>query len=936
MLLTWNEIRQRAVQFARDWTEGERERAEAQTFWNEFFNVFGISRRKVASFEEPVKNLVGDMQFIDLLWKGRLIAEHKSRGGGLSKAHSQAVGYVQNLINAGRGDEVPRYVIVSDFQRIALHDLEAVEPLSQTRTINLAEFPQLIQAFAFIAGYEVRRIDPEDPANFQAVELLSNLHDQLEAGGYVGHGLERFLVRVLFCLFAEDTGIFEPDAFTFYLENRTQSDGSDLGPQLARLFGVLNTPPEQRQANLDEDLAGLPYVNGELFSEYLGFAEFNSNMRKALLQCCHFQWSRISPAIFGSLFQAVMLPKERRQIGGHYTSEPDILKLIRSLFLDDLWADFERAKKDKSALRKLHDRLAKLHFFDPACGCGNFLVITYRELRRLEIAILRALYGKDLTEGDLRAECRVDVDQMHGIEIEEWPARIAEVAMWLMDHQMNQEVFEAFGAPLKRLPLTKSAKITVGNALRLDWETLLPPENCSYVMGNPPFVGAKFQTAEQRAEMNLVAGGVKNFGLLDYVTGWYFKAAGYIRGTQIRVAFVSTNSITQGEQVGVLWNELFRRGIKIHFGHRTFPWESEAKGKAHVHVVIIGFGPSEIANKYIYDYEADPRQVTVNLVGNISPYLVEGSDRAIQNRTQPLCNVPGIGIGNKPIDDGQYLFTTEEKEQFLRLEPQARDFFRRWVGSDEFINGWERWCLWLGACDPGDLRDMPEVLKRVEAVRRYRLASRSASTQKLAQTPTRFHVENMPKHRYLVIPNVSSEKRIYIPLGFLPPQILASNLLGVIPDAGLFHFGVLSSKMHMAWIRQVCGRLKSDYRYSNKLVYNNFPWPQKHSAKNVAKVEALAQEILDLRIEYGDGRAGFLPARQPKSKSCALADLYDPLFMPLRLYKAHRALDRAVDICYRAPAFDNERQRVEFLFVLYEKLVQPLALTPRKRQKREK
>ncbi|MFI5381407.1 MAG: class I SAM-dependent DNA methyltransferase [Tepidisphaerales bacterium] len=923
MPLSRNEIRARAIAFARDWSEVSREKAEAQTFWNEFFNVFGISRRKVASFEEPVKNFVGDTEFIDLFWKGMLIAEHKSRGKDLAKAHTQALGYVQNLINEDRGDEVPRYILVSDFARFALHDLEPDKPENETLDFDLRDLPRHIRAFGFIAGYETRRVDPEDPANLQAVELLGNLHDQLEEGGYAGHELERFLVRILFCLFADHTGIFDdPHVFRFYIEQHTAPDGSDLGPQLARIFGVLNTPRENRQKNLDEELAQLPYVNGELFSEHLGFAEFNTAMRTALVACCSFHWDRISPHIFGALFQSVMRPRERRQIGAHYTSERDIMKLIRSLFLDDLLARFEKVKVDKPALRRLHDHIAGLKFLDPACGCGNFLILAYRELRRLEIEIIRALYGDNPEETQLWPECRVDVDQMHGIEIEEWPARIAEVAMWLMDHQMNQEVFKAFGKPLLRLPLKKSAKIVVGNALRLGWDTVLPAQECAFVMGNPPFVGAKYQNDAQRADMDLIAGKVGNSGLLDYVTGWYFKAVEYIKGTRIRVAFVSTNSITQGEQVGVLWNELFRRGVKIQFAHRTFAWESEARGKAHVHVVVVGWGLFDKGiTKIIYDYQDDPEHAQSATVRNISPYLVEGPNVAILNRTKPLCAVPEIGIGNKPIDDGNYLFTTEEKDAFVAIEPAAREFFHPWYGSDEFINGWQRWCLWLGECAPETLRAMPECMKRVDAVREFRKKSKSKPTQALAKKPTRFHVENMPDGPFLVVPKVSSERRPYIPIGFMSPPALVSDLVFVIPFASSFHFGILSSTMHMAWVRQVCGRLKSDYRYSNKLVYNNYPWPQDATDKQTARVESAAQAVLDARARFSGS---------------TLADLYDPLSMPADLSKAHAELDRAVDACYRPQPFISERQRVEYLFNLYERLTAPLAAQLGKTRRKER
>jgi len=928
MPISWNEIRQNAIRFARDWAGATSESAEKQTFWNEFFQVFGIRRRTVASFEEPVKGISGDYGRIDLFWRGMLLVEHKSLGNDLGKAESQAFRYIQDLVRDGREDEVPRYVIVSDFARIALHDLEPEEqgewprldPFRvQTTEFPLAELHHHIHDFAFIPGYKQHKFEDQDPINLRAVKIMDDLHDALEDGGYQGHALERFLVRVLFCLFAEDTGIFEREAFRLYLEDRTRPDGSDLGLHLARLFEVLNTPPESRQKNLDDTLAAFPYVNGELFAEKLGFADFNRDMRNSLLACTRFDWSCISPAVFGSLFQGVMEPRERRQIGGHYTSERDILKVIRALFLDDLRAEFERLEGNKNQLKQFHRKVAGLRFLDPACGCGNFLVITYRELRLLEIEVLKALHGRQ-QRLDVETVSLLDVDAFYGIEISEWPARIAEVAMWLMDHQMNVRLSEAFGQYFVRLPLKKSPRIVCGNALRLDWQEILPAEQCSYVLGNPPFVGGKYQTHPQRADMDMVARDVDGSGLLDYVAGWYFTAARYMQGTKVVVGFVSTSSITQGEQVGALWNPLFQRfGVKIHFAHRTFAWESEARGKAHVHVVIIGFAAFDTTNKRIY--ECHDERGTVTTANNISPYLVEGPDRAIVNRGRPLCEVPEIGIGNKPIDGGNYLFTPEEKAEFLRAEPKAREFFRRWLGSDEFINGMERWCLWLGDCPPDRLRQMPEAMKRVEAVRKLRLASKSDPTRKLAETPTRFHVENMPRRHFLLIPKVSSERRRYIPMGFMSPRTLVSDLVFVFPDAELYHFGVLSSAIHMAWVRQVCGRLESRYRYSAKLVYNNYPWPEAPAAKERLAVEAAAQGVLDARERY-------------LKKGATLADLYDPLAMPAPLVKAHAALDRAVDRCYRRQPFATERQRVEFLFALYERLAAPLISNAEKKRRR--
>ena len=979
MQLGWNEIKQRAVQFSREWAGESREHAEAKSFWDAFFAVFGIPRRSVATFEEPVRKINNQYGYIDLFWKGRLLVEHKSLGKSLDHAESQAFEYLHALAHENRHDEIPRYVIVTDFDRLALFDLEPDDARDlpffcgrpvQRVDIRIKDLHRHIRLFGFIPGYKVRTFNHEDPINIKAAEVMGHLHDAMWTGGYTGHALERFLVRVLFCLFADDTGIFDPNAFTEYIENETRPDGSDLGLHLARLFQVLDTPREKRQQNLDDRLMALPYVNGGLFSEILPLADMNEAMRTALLKCAGFDWSRISPAVFGSLFQAIMQPKERRQIGAHYTSERDILKLVHALFLDDLRTEFQTIKHDRRKLSIFHQKLGTLKFFDPACGCGNFLVITYRELRLLEFDVLDALGYGEQSVTDISLLSRIDVDQMFGIEIEEWPARIAETALWLMDHQMNLILAEKFGQYFVRLPLKKSARIVNDNALQLNWRYVLNPAECSYILGNPPFVGAKFQTDAQRKDMLSVAHGVKNSGLLDYVTAWYFKAAEFIKDTPIQVGFVSTNSITQGEQVGILWGSLFAQGMTITFGHRTFPWQSEARGKAHVHVVIIGFAQTYTGQKRIYEESDDT--TTVTPAKNISPYLFEGSNTIILNRSKPLSPVPEIGIGNQPIDGGNYLFTPEEKTAFIAAEPASAPYFRRWLGSEEFINGSERWCLLLKDCPPDQLRRMPKSLARIASVIAFRQASRRLSTLKLVNTPTRFQVENFPNSNFLVIPGVSSERRSYIPIGYLTPDHLASNLVNVIPNATLYHFGVLTSSMHMAWIRQVCGRLESRYRYSNKLVYNNFPWPQlkEHDylqippsidassvreaasriywssyhddnneppathppkkiaaltgdAKKIASVEAAAQTVLDVRSDYA---------------SSTLADLYDPLTMPADLVKAHAELDRAVDRCYRAAPFTSERQRVEFLFELYTSLTAPLfpVATKRKTKKTER
>lgn len=935
MPLSWNEIRQRAIKFSREWEGEARESAEYASFWNDFFDVFGIRRRTVASFQEPVRKLSGDYGFIDLFWKGTVLVEHKSLGKSFDKAECQAFDYIQALCNEGREDECPRYVILSDYKRIKLFDLEpddsALPLIDKSHVVEyefeLKDFLKNVHLFAFIPGYKQYRHHDEAPVNLKAVKLLSDLHIELEKSGYGGHDLEVFLVRILFCFFADDTGIFERDSFKLYIENKTHEDGSDLGVRLARLFQLLNTPPERRQTNLDEDLAAFPYVNGGLFAEKLNFADLNRTMRERLLRCANFDWAAISPAAFGSLFQGIMDAKTRRELGAHYTSEADILKLIRPLFLDELRAEFEAAKNDRSSRRKqrLENLLAKLPtltFFDPACGCGNFLIIAYRELRLLEIDILREIYAQEKERIALQFFSKVDVDQFYGIELEEWPARIAEVSLWLMDHKMNQQLSLIFGELYVRIPLKKSPNIHVGNALTNDWKTIIPPEKCSYILGNPPFVGKSLQSKNQREELDSLFLGKAKSGSLDYVSGWYVKAADFMAGTQIRSGFVSTNSITQGEQVDALWGFLFQKGIKIHFAYRTFSWQSEASGKAHVHVVIIGFGYEDVPVKIIYETAEQAGTISSYTARNINGYLIDAANVALPNRKKALCDVPAMAYGNKPTDGGYFFFTPKERIEFLKKEPNAEKYIRRMLGADEYINNGERYCLWLVGCPPNELRAMPHVVERVNAVRKMRSESTKSATRESALTPSLFQEIRQPNGDYIIIPCHSSERRDYIPIGFVSSEIIVNNAVFIIPDATLYHFGILTSAMHNAWMRQVCGRLKSDYRYSAGIVYNNFIWPADVSVKAREKIEALAQKILDVRKIYIDGQGS------------SLADLYDPLTMPGDLLRAHRELDKAVDKLYRKDPFASERERVEFLFALYESAATPLAPAAPSRKKK--
>lgn len=914
MPLSWNEIRDRATTFAHDWADESYERGEAQTFWNEFFQVFGITRRRVAGFETHVKKLGQKTGFIDCFWPGTLIAEHKSRGKDLDSAYVQAIDYFANL----KERDLPRYVVVSDFALVRLYDLE-----KDTQTeFPLKDLPKQIKRFGFIAGYQPQILRAEDPVNVKAAERMGKLHDALKESGYTDHKLEMLLVRLLFCLFAEDTGIFQPaQAFRLWIEERTAEDGSDLGSKLTHAFQILNTPYPERSNSLDEQLAAFPYVNGSLFAETLPIAAFNTKMRDALLEACALDWSQISPAVFGAMFQSIMDGEARRNLGAHYTSEQNIEKLIKPLFLDELRAEFDKVKNNRNKLFEFHKKLRTLTFLDPACGCGNFLVVTYRHLRELELDVLRASRQSGQLSLDVHSLVNIDVDQFYGIEIEEFPARIAEVALWLTDHQINVKVGEEFGMYFARIPLEKTPHIHHGNALRLDWQAVVPKERLNYLLGNPPFIGAKFMTKENRQELTDVSGETKNIGLLDYVTGWYFKAAALIQDTAIRCAFVSTNSISQGEQPGLLWAPLFAKGLKIDFAHTTFRWNNEARSKAAVHCVIIGFGVGDKPEKTIYEYDDIAGPPQARTATNINPYLADAPDVCLPRRSSPICDVPAIGIGNKPIDGGHYLFTPEEKTEFLQKEPEAERYFKPWIGSREFLQGIERWCLWLGNCAPSELARLPECRKRIQAVRQTRLASKSKPTQKLADTPTRFHVENFPESTYLIVPEVSSERRPYIPIGFAGPEIICSNLVKIVPDAGRYEFGVIHSGMHMAWVRYTCGRLESRYRYSKDIVYNNFPWPQNVSDAKRQAIETCAQAVLDARTQFPDS---------------TLADLYDPLTMPPVLLKAHRKLDAAVDAAYTRKKFTGDADRVAFLFEQYQELTSLLPQDNSRRRTRKR
>ncbi|MBI3886641.1 MAG: class I SAM-dependent DNA methyltransferase [Opitutae bacterium] len=938
--LSREEMRSRALAFARRWAGPQREEAEAQTFLDEFFQIFGRDRRNVdAAFEHRVEREARGEGRLDLFWPGKLVVEMKSTGKDLSAATNgaarQAFDYLEHVDPEAR----PRWVLVSDFAHFVLYDLgedvhdylKGLAAAHQPKPSLVAQFPlgdlpDKLRHFAFIRDEEQALFQTQPEVNLKAVALLGDLHDELKKSGYTGHQLERFLVRALFCLFAEDTDIFGWNTFTRFVEGARKA-GSDLGPRLAQLFQVLDQDTPARSTKLTDEFTAFPYVNGGLFAERLDIAATTADHRAALLACCRFDWSRISPGVFGSLFQGVMDKKERRAKGAHYTSEENIRRVIDPLFLDELKARFAKLRDGaakKKALEQFHLELASLRFLDPACGCGNFLVVAYRELRALELELLRAQYGGQLPLGlEVGDLARVNVDQFYGIELEEFPALIAETALWLTDHQVNMAFSKAFGRHFARIPLKKSPTIRQGNALRLDWRDILPPRRCSHVLGNPPFVGSKFMSAEQSADMEQVGGSIRSFGVLDYVAAWYVKAADYIRGTGIRCAFVSTNSITQGEQVSVLWSYLFRQRLKIHFAHRTFVWHNEAGGKAHVHVVVIGFAAYDATLKQLFDYGADGMQSASSGTANVNPYLIVGNDTLVSARSTPLSAVPPIDNGSIPADGGHLILEPAVKSALVAAEPAAAKWLRPYLGAEGFIHNRFRYCLWLVDCPPNELRRMPHVMSRVASVRAMRLASEKAATRKKAATPTLFTENRQPKKgHYLALPRTSSENRCYIPIGFLSAEIIAANDLQIIPDATPFVFGVVTSAMHRAWTNITSGRLKSDIRYSVKLTYNTYPWPDPTYPQRTA-IEAAARAVLDARAPH-------------LARGASLADLYDPLAMPAALLKAHQALDRAVDKSYRTAVFTSDRERVEFLFARYEQLVAPLApaAPPRRRQKK--
>ncbi len=907
MALSYSEIKNRAHQFVINYNDATKENAESQSFLNDFFHVFGVERRRVASFENPVKTKEkGSTKRIDLFWRGTLLVEMKSTGQNLDKAYQQGMGYFKGLKDA----DLPRYVMVCDLNDFRLYDLDDGKDYAFT----LSELSDNLHLFDFMQGNEIDNIDEYD-LNEQAAQLLGELHDALEDSGYQGHHLQVFMVRVLFILFAEDTGVFNRHQFTQYLMRYTDETGLDTEMHLHKLFQTLDKPLNERNSNLSAELNAFPYVNGHLFKERIDLPSFSQAMREQLIQCCLFNWKDISPAIFGSLFQSIMNKQQRRNLGAHYTSEANILKVIEPLFLNQLHSEFNDAnalkqtKLRNTRLMALMEKIQRLSFLDPACGCGNFLIITYREIRRLELQIMQAQqHDQKQSAVSIEIDPQISLNNFYGIEIDEWPARIAEVAMWLTQHQMNLEFAKSFGREPDLLPLKEHANIHHANALTIDWGEVVDAAQLNYIIGNPPFVGHQWRSAEQKVDMASVFPMSGKFGKLDFVAAWFYKAALFCQNTSVDIALVSTNSITMGEQTAILWQPILDMGYQLHFAHRTFQWHNDAKGKAAVHCVIIGFGQREQAEKWLFDYPDIQGEATVIKAGNINPYLVDAPDIILPSRSKPRKGMPAMTKGSQPTDGGYLTLSNEERLKLIGVHPQLEQWIKPFIGGRELINGLERYCLWFADTSVKTLRDLaqiPALKERLEGVKAARLKSPTSSVQAAAETPYLFTQNRQPRKSFLAVPEVSSERREYIPMVLMSADNVPSNKIYMIPEVGLYELGVLISQMHMDWMRTVAGRLKSDYSYSPN-VYQLFPWPSVNDAQR-QHIETLAQAVLDARQQEVD-----------KDASTTLADLYDPDLMPPSLRKAHKKLDKAVDGLYQKAAFNSPLERVKHLFTLYE------------------
>ena len=958
-----------AAEFAERWKGRGYERGESQPFWIDLLsNVFGIETPSDGFITFEDHRMVDASNFIDgRIRSTKVLIEQKSLGKDLRAGIRQSDGSLLNPFQQARRyvvslpvSEHPRWIVTCNFSEFLVYDME--QPNGEPEQILLENLGKEYYRLMFLVDARNEHLSKEMQVSMQAGEIVGRIYEALlkqydDNSPEALRWLNILCVRIVFCLYAEDAGVFGHDQFHDFL---VTYEAKDLRRALRDLFEVLNTPTDKRSKYLQEELKAFPYTNGGLFVEEIEIPQFTEELKQTLLQnaSLDFDWSEISPTIFGAVFESTLNPETRRSGGMHYTSIENIHKVIDPLFLNDLRRELDEIleeKVEKQRIKKLdayQEKLASLTFLDPACGSGNFLTETYLSLRRLENEVIRERYhGQSFLGFEEVNPIKVSIQQFYGIEINDFAVTVATTALWISEAQMLRETEKITRRDIDFLPLKSYSNIREGNALRMDWNFIpykdrlpsplpiksLPSSRTvpeykpvekerieirpnvheityeeapkeeglimmyDYIIGNPPFVGARQMNSEQKEDVIHIFGEKwKNVGNLDYVCCWYMKGFQSTRIGHPRIAFVSTNSICQGEQVANLWQPLMEKGLRIDFAHRTFRWDSEASLKAHVHCVIVGFSHKDEKPKELLIYDNDKK----TKAGHINAYLMDAPDVFVSSRQQSICDIPSIGIGNKPIDGGNYLFTKEEMEEFIKVEPKSAQYFKPWYGSEEFIHQKPRYCLWLGGCSPAELRQMPHCMKRIEAVREMRLASNSAGTRKLADRPTRFHVENMPDTNYIIVPKVSSEKRRYVPMGFMSPNILASDLVFVIPDATLYHFGILESNVHMAWMRAVCGRLKSDYRYSKDVVYNNFPWPTP-TEEQKAKIEQTAQAILDARALYPDS---------------SLADLYDELTMPVELRKAHQDNDRAVMQAYGFPVKSTftESQCVAELFKLYK------------------
>lgn len=958
-----------AAEFAKRWQGRGYEKGDSQVFWTELLTeVYGVENPSTfIRFEEQVK--IDNTNFIDVhIPSTKVIIEQKSIGKDLRKGILQSDGSVLNPFQQAKRYSAelayssrPRWIVTCNFEQFLVYDME--QPNGEPAEILLKDLGKEYYRLQFLVDTNSEHLSKEMQVSIQAGEIVGHIYEALlkqydDNSPEALRWLNILCVRIVFCLYAEDAGIFRHDQFHDYL---VSYNADDLRNALIRLFDVLNTPDDKRSRYLKDDLKAFPYTNGGLFEEEIEIPQFTEELKQTLLKnaSLDFDWSEISPTIFGAVFESTLNPETRRSGGMHYTSIENIHKVIDPLFLNDLRGELDtilEEKVERQRQKKLdiyQEKLASLTFLDPACGSGNFLTEAYLSLRRLENEVIRERYHGQTMIGAFVNPIKVSIQQFYGIEINDFAVTVATTALWISEAQMLAETERIVHQDIDFLPLKPYCNIREGNALKMDWSVIEYPSDIptiyvknahiiydeeakwkvgepvvefdeanivagdyqrgmksnakryeiryDYIIGNPPFVGARLMSESQKQDvLDIFGKDWKNVGNMDYVCCWYRKAANLMKiNPQCRAALVSTNSICQGEQVANLWQPLIEGGLHINFAHRTFRWDSEASLKAHVHCVIVGFSYRKIQPRFIYDGERK------NEVDNINGYLMDAPDVFIGSRQHPIADVPEIGIGNKPIDGGNYLFEKEEMEAFIKSEPKSAGYFKLWYGSVEFIHQKPRYCLWLGDCSPAELRQMPHCMKRIEAVREARLASPSVGTQKLADRPTRFHVENMPKSNYIIVPKVSSERRRYVPMGFMSPDVLASDLVFLIPNATLYHFGILESNVHMAWMRAVGGRLKSDYRYSKDVVYNNFPWPNPTDEQK-AKIEQTAQAILDARALYPDS---------------SLADLYDELTMPVELRRAHQNNDRAVMQAY---GFDvksmTESQCVAELFKLYQEI----------------